>query len=97
MVLEEPHEGFFVLFIVVVAEDVEDAVDYEEGGFPLDEVTGVGRLVGGPGGSRLPRRPGLGVRWVVWGKAGWFPNRPYGRRGPVGRLTVYGGKDSGLV
>ena len=49
MVLEGPHEGFFVLLVVVVAEDVEDAVDYEEGGFPLDEVTGVGGLSEGLG------------------------------------------------
>ena len=33
-----------MLFVVVVAQEVEDAVDDEEGGFPLYGASGVGGL-----------------------------------------------------
>ena len=38
-----------MLFVVVVAQEVEDAVDDEEGGFPLYGAVGVGGLPEGLG------------------------------------------------
>lgn len=58
--MEGPHEGFFVCFVVVVAEEMEDAVDDEERDFSL---VGVGGFVG------LPNSLGEGDDDVaeVWG------------------------------
>ena len=47
--MEGPHEGFFALFVVVVAEEVEDAVDDEEGGLAFGGVAGFGGLAEGLG------------------------------------------------
>ncbi len=49
MGLEGPHSGFFVGELVVVAEEVKDAVDDQEGGFALGGVAGFGGLALGLG------------------------------------------------
>ena len=63
MGLEGPHEGFFVVLLVVVAEEVEDAVDDEEGGFSFGGVASFGGL---------PEGLGEGDYYVaeVWGLVG---------------------------
>ena len=45
--MEGPHAGLFLGFVVVVAEEVEDAVDYEKGGFTFGRVASVGGLAEG--------------------------------------------------
>ena len=50
--MEGPHEGFFLFSVVVVAEEVEDAVDDKEGDFSLVGVSGCRRPAGGLGGGR---------------------------------------------
>ena len=76
-----------MLFVVVVAEEVEDAVDDEEGGFPLDGVSRFGGLSEGLGEADYNVAQvwgfvwgsGKGGVWLVRGGFGIVITLPWAR------------------